>query len=333
MDNMEYIGKCLDYITRMTGFVATKEESTVDKKGLPFIVTGSFDMAFVYIDSHKFVLLIPVSGIEFTGGVFVKRIAMVEQALEISCLLALNEINPDMRRTLISNHINFIVADRQLYLPSLFLFLTERGLGIKKQMQEMLSPAAQFIIFYHLIKESLDGLKLNEISLKVGYALKTVSNAITELTYAEVCEIIHPDKRTKIVHFNKLPKNIWVKLQPRLSSPIANVYYIDSTSLLVDAPVCYSYDSALSRTTMITHPAYDTYAIERTNPLIKQLQEKGQLHIGEGNIKLETWKYSPLLLATGGIADPLSLWMCYREEDDERVDGELERLIEKRLED
>lgn len=330
---MEYIGKYLDYITRMTGFVATKEESLVDKKGLPFIVTGSFDMVSVCIDTHKFVLLIPSSGIEFTGGIFVKRVAMVEQALGVSCLLALNDINPDMRRTLISNHINFIVADRQLYLPSLFLFLTERGIGIKKQVQEMLSPASQFIIFYHLIKESLDGLKLNEISQKVGYALKTVSNAITELINAEVCEIIQPDKRTKIVHFNKSRKTIWDKLQSRLSSPIAKIYYIDSASLLVNAPVCYSYDSALSRTTMITDPAYDTYAIERTDSLIKKLQEKGELHIGEGNIKLEIWKYSPLLLATDGIADPLSLWMCYREEDDERVDGELERLIEKRLED
>lgn len=330
---MEYTGKCFDYITRMTGFFVTKEESPVDKKGLPFIVTGSFDMTSVCIDKHNFLLLIPASGIEFTGGVFVKRIAIIEQALGISCLLALDDINPDMRRTLISNHINFVVADRQLNLPSLLLFLTERGMGIKKQVQEMLSPAAQFIIFYHLIKESLNGLKLIDVSQRVGYALKTVSNAIAELVNAEVCEIIQPDKRTKIAHFNKSRKTIWDKLQSRLSSPIVNIYYVDSASLLVDAPVCYSYDSALSKTTMITYPAYDTYAIERTNPLIKQLQEKGELHIGEGNIKLEIWKYSPLLLATDSIADPLSLWMCYREEDDERVDGELERLIEKKLED
>ena len=31
----------------MTGFVATKTESTADKKGLTFIVTGSFDKASV----------------------------------------------------------------------------------------------------------------------------------------------------------------------------------------------------------------------------------------------------------------------------------------------
>ena len=174
---------------------------------------------------------------------------------------------------------------------------------------------------------------MNEISQKVGYALKTVSNAVAELINAEVCEIIQPDKRTKIVHFNKSRKTIWENLQSRLSSPVVNTCYIDSASLLAGAPVCYSYDSALSRTTMITHPAYDTYAIERTNPLIKRLQEKGELHVGEGKVKLEIWKYSPSLLATDDIADPLSLWMCYREEDDERVDGELERLIETRFED
>ncbi|MGL4520693.1 MAG: hypothetical protein ACRCUJ_13755 [Phocaeicola sp.] len=329
---MEYIGKCFDYITRVTGYPVVREDGLVDKRGLPFIVTGSFDMLPISIDSHNFMLLIPISGIEFTGGIFVKRVNMVEQTLDIPSLLVLDEINPDMRRTLTSNRINFVVADRQLHLPSLLLFLTERGVGLKNQLQQMLSPAAQVILFYHLIKEPLDGLKLLDISQRVGYALKTVSNAVLELINAEVCDITQPDKRTKIVRFLKSRKTIWTEVQTRLSSPIANIYYVDSKSLLEDVPLCYSYDSALSRATMITHPTEETYAIERSNPLVKRLQEAGELRLQEGNVRLEIWKYPPSLLATDGIVDPLSLWMCYRIEDDERVDGELERLIEKRLE-
>ncbi|MGL4411700.1 MAG: hypothetical protein ACRCTF_06155 [Bacteroidales bacterium] len=329
---MEYIGKCFDYISRVTGYTVIREDGTVDKKGLPFIVTGSFDMLPISIDSHGFIILLPIAEIEFTGGLFVKRVNMVEQALGVPCLLVLDEINPDMRRTLISNRINFVVADRQLNLPSLLLFMTERGVGVKRQHQPILSPAAQVILFYHLIKEPLDGLKLVDISLRVGYALKTVSNAVLELIKAEVCGITQPDKRTKIVRFLKSRKKIWTEAQSRLSSPIVNTYYVDSKSLLEDAIICYSYDSALSRTTMITHPAEETYAIEKSNPLVKRLQESGELHPHEGNVRLEIWKYPPSLLAADEIVDTLSLWMCYRMEEDERVDGELERLIEKRLE-
>lgn len=317
----------------MTGFTIELEEGQIDKRGLPIIVIDSFDMIPISINGKSFVLMVPASGIEFTGSLFVKRIYMVEQTLKTPCLLLLGDINSDVRRTLTNNQVNFVVSDRQLNLPSMLLFLTERGINKKKQQLVLLSPAAQLIIFYHLLYESLDGLKLMEISQRVAYTLKTVSSAVSELVMADVCEVTQPDKRTKIVRFPNSRKAIWSRLQSKMTSPILHSFYIDSELLLKDTPLYYSYDSALCRSTMIANPTQESYAIEKSNPLIKLLQERGELRVGEGHVKLEIWKYPPSFLATDGVVDPLSLWMCYREEDDERVDGELGRLINKRLED
>ena len=53
------------------------------------------------------------------------------------------------------------------------------------------------------------------------------------------------------------------------------------------------------------------------------------LHPEEGNIRLEIWKYNPALLANGKYIDKLYLALCYRDMDDERVDKEIDEMIDK----
>ena len=46
-----------------------------------------------------------------------------------------------------------------------------------------------------------------------------------------------------------------------------------------------------------------------------------------GDIKVEVWKYSPALLSENGIVDKLSLYLCMKDSDDERVQLECDTLI------
>ena len=48
-----------------------------------------------------------------------------------------------------------------------------------------------------------------------------------------------------------------------------------------------------------------------------------------GDIKVEVWKYSPSLLSEIGIVDKLSLYLCMKDSDDERVQLECDTLIEE----
>lgn len=44
---------------------------------------------------------------------------------------------------------------------------------------------------------------------------------------------------------------------------------------------------------------------------------------------MKLWKYNPALLAKCGTVDALSLALYYKESDDERVEGELNKQIKR----
>ncbi len=44
---------------------------------------------------------------------------------------------------------------------------------------------------------------------------------------------------------------------------------------------------------------------------------------------VEVWAYSPKSLATGAAVDPLSLFLCFRDDSDERIQAALEQLVEE----
>lgn len=44
---------------------------------------------------------------------------------------------------------------------------------------------------------------------------------------------------------------------------------------------------------------------------------------------VEVWAYSPKSLATGATVDPLSLFLCFRDDPDERIQAALEQLVEE----
>ncbi|MCF0186425.1 MAG: hypothetical protein HUJ98_08060 [Bacteroidaceae bacterium] len=328
---MDIIGKSFEFIQRTLGVNIVLKDEKMDRKGLSSGLAMSFSLHLVAVEGIEFVMLVPKQELALTGGTYAKRVAAIQDTLKLPAILVLKELSTDARRTLIGNLINFVVPEKQLYLPRLAMYFTQRGVDTIKKDSEKFAPATQAVLFYHLIHPSLDGKMLKEIASNVSYGMKAVGVAISEIAKAGLCEIKQPDKRTKVVHFPLARKEIWEKAQPYLSSPIANVYYVESKDVLPSDSFCYSYDSATARCTMMSQPSQETIAIEKNSLKLKELLGTGSFSMEEGPVRLEAWKYSPLLLADNGVADPLSLWMCYRAEDDERIDGELGRLIDKRL--
>ena len=47
----------------------------------------------------------------------------------------------------------------------------------------------------------------------------------------------------------------------------------------------------------------------------------------DGAYFLEVWKYNPKTLAKDGFVDPLSLYMIFRDSEDERIEMECEKLL------
>jgi hypothetical protein len=49
----------------------------------------------------------------------------------------------------------------------------------------------------------------------------------------------------------------------------------------------------------------------------------------DGQHKVEQWKYNPILLGDGGYVDRLSLYLIFRNTSNERIEAELETMLER----
>jgi hypothetical protein len=49
-----------------------------------------------------------------------------------------------------------------------------------------------------------------------------------------------------------------------------------------------------------------------------------------GDVRIEIWRYNPQLLTDTDIADPLSVYFSLKENQDERIQIELEHLINEK---
>ena len=317
-------GKLSSYIEKVLGLKFGDKGSVT----LPVPYCHYFTSRHCEIDGKDFYLLRSAVA-DVKRYLLLDRVKKTEAATGVPCILVLDDINNMDRRELIGKRVNFIVPDKQIYIPVLGMFLTETGQSTQARKSETFSPAAQLILLYHLQRESLEGLKMSDVSERLGYPLKTISLAVSELKDAGVCSIKSCDGRTRQIVFNYSGQDLWNHAVNRLTSPIQKAGYISKDRIADTYPV--SGEPALAHYTDVGGTSMRCVAIERRSQIGKALAAKLTDSEFENCIRVELWKYNPDTLAADGYVGPLSLTLCYKDDDDERVQGQLERLIERTL--
>ena len=323
------LGKVTDYVQNVLGLNAFEDiQFKNEDRSIPNICILTFSMAGYMIEDVPSVLLSPFED-STQVSILMKRADLVRQAVNRPCILILTSLDSMNRRQLIHNKVPFIIPGKQLYLPFLGILLSDRGMGKKKKVQS-LSPSSQFLLLYHLQKESLENISLLEVSERLKYSQKTISLAASELSELGLCAVERLHGNVKYLRFKDLPANLWRSASAHMKQPIARVLYIPE-QLLGNLPgLVMSYDSALEYYTDISVPVYKSYAIEKSYAkAIDKSYESPSLF--DGAVRLELWKYSPSAITNNGYIDPLSMALCYKDEDDERVQGEIDKLLQKTL--
>jgi hypothetical protein len=127
-----------------------------------------------------------------------------------------------------------------------------------------------------------------------------------------------------------IPKEeIWSKSYPRLACPIQEVVYCNEIEVIPEILRYITFDKALAEYTFMADFTGEAVAVYKNDDVIKRLKNNGTFNTVEGKYRVELWKYNPALLAKDGIVDALSLALCYKDTDDERVIGELNDLVKK----
>lgn len=226
----------------------------------------------------------------------------------------LNPMPTYLRQRLAERGVYFIISGKYAFLP--FLFANRKMTD--KTPAKQLTPSAQYLLLWHLQRISIEGETARTLEEVVPLSYLTISRAITTMEELGLCECRREGK-SKVVHFSHSGKELWEQALPFILSPVKEVMYCDSYS----GNAMTSGINALSHYTHLNPDEQTTIVV--TKEQIKQLHVEG-LNPVEGAVRIEVWKYAPI--ANDGYVDKLSLALSLRDDNDERVQKEVEQMIE-----
>ena len=295
-------------------------------KGLPLYMISGRKLYHIILEDTSF-LLVELSDAEKIGSIALKK--QLEQYSEKSNLnvaYCFNSLTRIQRDALISKSIPFISFPDQIYLPFLGVMLSNRFKNKLQVRSDSMMPATQCLFLYLLYNSEQKYVIKKEAAEKLKLTRTSITRASEQL---KQMGLISEDVVGKEIRMMAVESGV------RLYE-LAKDYLINPVQKIVSAEIkdkdgfCMAGESVLSKHTLLARPKEDSLAIYKGNYTtsgIIEIDPKWQEDVQYVNIEL--WKYDPVLFAKNGEVDPVSLAMSLKDNEDERVQGELETFLEE----
>lgn len=292
-----------------------------DERDLPLLLKEQYSFNIIHLSDSDCLLFNENKESRNTPSVISKHCKMLSQYWHEGIIYSKSTLSSIDRTRLIQDKIPFIIPGKQLYLPFLGMDLKEIFPPEKKRT-EKLSPSAQLLILGKLYKKDWIRESPSKISGIIGLAKMSIGRAFAELENHNIVSIRTSGKEKKM-EFNSHGLDLWNNTVPLLKSPVTSsntVPYQENVGLVLAG------FSALSRYSMINEASTTTYAVfNRTKDFIIQT-EWSDLFV-DREITVEKWSYDPRILSQEDIADPLSIYLEFKNSDDERIEEALNELL------
>ena len=295
---------------------------------LPFYLMDNFDFYEVGVFGQRFLAMIEKAlerqQTETTPAVLAKQIKMVADKTDLPVVYVAEAIPAYSRDRLIKQGVQFISPHNQMFIPSLGLDLREylrKAPNRKGRAGKYLKPAAQAALLYLLTKLRDGKSHITDIAHDLHYTKMTISRVMDELEDAGLIET-ETVGRAKMVALNGKPREVWERALKRMQTPVRHTYRVRQCNDVMEHPLAG--ETALAYQTDLNEPRTITIAV--ANEDIKRL---GFEFVPDGEVNVEAWRYDPELFSERGMAHPLTLYLRFRDDHDERIQIALEKLIEK----
>lgn len=321
MCNMEdYIQKS---ITRLNEFLPTEVNLVrADRELLKWLPMGLMN-AFDYYEGELAGVKTLFAGMDgdlsdSTPKMLERQKAILNEKVGLPVVF----IFPNMPSYLFSRYVkrglNIIVGNKHLFLPD-FLLIVGKDTAEKRVTAEVMPTFSQLIILYHLEKMKLDGMTTRQLTSVLGISYASVNRALRWLLENDYINLT--GSKEKKIEFKLLSKDLWLKSNVQMSSPID--FRASTTELWFGEKGYISGEHALSEYSMLNG---GSYGIAISKEIYKEI--RGEVFWDPyGEAAVEIWKYDPAILSEGRIVDKLSLYLSLRDNDDDRVQIELENMI------
>jgi hypothetical protein len=263
---------------------------------------------------------------DFTPEILRTHLIKVQNTLNAIAVAVIPPVDAYKRLRLIEKGVQFIIPGKQMYMPDLLISLKEYGNNrVEDQQPANMQPAAQLILLYHLQVEPLEGLNLGMIAEKLGYNPMTITRAAFYFHNTGLCKI--EGTKEKFLKFNKTKRELWDFAEPKMTNPVKKTQFY--TGFTNDQNLKKTNINALAHYTDLNDEQVEYLAMRPDYERLIGGANLEPIDPMEGNICIEEWKYNPLLLTKTEYVDPLSLYLCFRENKNERIEMALEKLIKQ----
>jgi hypothetical protein len=296
----------------------------VQLKNLPLFIRQLYNFYQVQLFGRNLIFLEGKSREPATVSNLKKHANAIERVLDCPVVFIFPFLQAYNRKRLIQKQVGFIVPGKQMFIPRLFIDFREFGYSVTAGKEKLL-PAAQCILFYHMLIENLEIWPLKTIAKKVNYTTATITRAVQALIDKGIADKTILNKEVRI-RFRGNNDDLWKKALPVLQNPIKKIYVLEEAS---NQDILYqSSYNALTTYTNLTENKKKFYAIAANDfQVLKMNKDIRIVRANEGEMHLEVWKYDPGILTHTRIIDPLSLYLTLIDEKDERIEMELEKMI------
>lgn len=314
--DMNLVNKYKEYISSFL-----KQEITLVKlnpkelKAIPLVVGSNYDFYFTDLFGHKVVLLFSKYGDELTPMQIEKHVQLISKTLNMVAVAVFESLVSYNITRLTKRQVNFVVPWKQIFVPEIMISIHKEP-AIQREVK-LIPPMAQVLILWQLERGGLEGLTTCEIAKRIGATQATMYRSISWLAKNELIQM--RGEKEKVLYFCAQGKDLWMKVKDVCVSPIERVVYTDS---IING--LKSGTEALAELTMLNYDGKRVIALTKA-----EVKSSGILVDSRyGDTCIEIWRYNPKTLAKNGCVDPLSLYLSMVGNEDDRIQIELEHLIE-----
>ena len=309
---------------KLFGIDFNKTEMNVSD--LPVYLTARRSFFKMYFSEMEFVLVMVSETEKFGVLAFEKQAGIIAEKYGIPVAFGFDNVTRAQRDSLIEKNIPFISESGQLYLPFLGVALRDRFVQPKKVNKEKMMPATQALFLYLLYYSNGNPVLKKDAAKALGVTRTSITRASNQLDsmglivqkmYGKECHMyangqgLQLFEKAKSYLINPIQRSIMVKLQKQYEQ-----YPLSS-------------ESALAEQAMLNIPKIPARAVYKAEIVAEEIQDIDVRWNTDGDVmQLELWKYVPDLYAKNGIVDPVSLYMCFENNADDRIEGAIEEYLE-----
>jgi hypothetical protein len=283
---------------------------------LPLYLTANYAANETTILSKR-ICLLSLTGEDMpTPDQLSKQMALAIRQTGLPVVFVFDKVLSYNLKRLVAKSVNFIIPCKQLFIPALMMDLHKMPEKPQKK-QEWLTPVAQFLLLYHLQKERLTGWTMRQLTDLFPQTYLTINRAIKNMEELGLCQLT--GGKEKQIQFIGKGKNLWNKAQEFFQTPVERILYTDERL----ETACISNINALAYYTMLNDESKQHYAIDKQE--LVNLKIATNRYAGDNTV--EIWRYNVASLSRNGFIDKLSLYLLLKTDENERVQGELEQMI------